>query len=144
MLLTEEAVIRPHKHCWDRPRKVEQTMEVIADVEKYNDIAIVTLAERMDVFNAPLLMNQFNTLIDEGVKHFIIDLSAVRIVDADGDYPLLHLLKCAQARGGSVSLVCPPENPIRIFYEMMRLDILFDMVETLDEASAKFEFSLEN
>ena len=119
-------------------------MEVIADVEKYNDIAIVTLAERMDVFNAPLLMNQFNTLIDEGVKHFIIDLSAVRIVDADGDYPLLHLLKCAQARGGSVSLVCPPENPIRIFYEMMRLDILFDMVETLDEASAKFEFSLEN
>lgn len=119
-------------------------MDVIADIEKHEDTVIITLAERMDVFNAPLLMNEFNTLIDEGMRHFIIDLSAVRIVDADGDYPLLHLLKCAQSRGGSVSLVCPPDNPIRIFYEMMRLDMLFDMVESLEEASSRFEFSLEN
>lgn len=119
-------------------------MQVIEDAEKFGDTVIVTLRERMDVFNAPLLMKEFNQLLDEGAVHFIVDLSVVRIVDADGDYPLLHLLKRAQEVGGSVTLVCPPGNPIRVFYEMMRLDTLFDMVETLDVVLAKRELSAEN
>lgn len=105
-----------------------------AAVEKLQNVVIVTIGERMDIFNAPMLMKQLNQLVDGGATHFIVDLSAVHVVDADGDYPLLHLLKCAQEVGGSVSLVCPMGNPIRVFYEMMRLDTLFEMYETLDEA----------
>lgn len=110
-----------------------------AAVEKLQDVVIVTIGDRMDIFNAPMLMTQLNQLVDGGATHFIVDLSAVRVVDADGDYPLLHLLKCAQEVGGSVSLVCPMGNPIRVFYEMMRLDTLFEMNETLDEALAYAE-----
>jgi anti-anti-sigma factor len=110
-----------------------------AAVEKLQDVVIVTIGDRMDIFNAPMLMKQLNQLVDGGATHFIVDLSAVRVVDADGDYPLLHLLKCAQEVGGSVSLVCPPGNPIRVFYEMMRLDTLFEMAETLDAALAHVE-----
>jgi anti-anti-sigma factor len=111
----------------------------IASVEKLHDIVIVTLKERMDVFNAPMLMQEFNQLLDDGLTHFVIDLSEVRVVDADGDYPLLHLLKRVQEVGGSVMLVCPIGNPIRVFYEMMRLDTLFEVVETLDVALAQLE-----
>ena len=114
----------------------------VAPVENMPGAVIVMLHERMDVFNAPVLMRQFNTLLDDGVLHFVVDLSNVRIADADGDYPLLHLLKCAQEVGGSVSLVCPFGNPIRVFYEMMRLDTLFEMAETLDEALANLELTL--
>ena len=116
-------------------------MPVISSIEKYESTIIVTLKERMDVFNAPLLMKEFNDLLDSGGQHFIVDLSAVRIVDADGDYPLLHLLKRAQEKDGSVSLICPPGNPIRIYYEMMRLDTLFEIVETRDMAMAKHELT---
>lgn len=111
----------------------------ISNVEKLHDIVIVTLKERMDVFNAPLLMQEFNQLLEDGLAHFVIDLCEVRVVDADGDYPLLHLLKCAQEVGGSVTLVCPIGNPIRVFYEMMRLDTLFEITETLDMALARLE-----
>jgi len=111
----------------------------IASVEKLHNIAIVTLKERMDVFNAPLLMQELNQLLDDGIIHFVIDLSDIRVVDADGDYPLLHLLKCVQEVDGDVSLVCPIGNPIRVFYEMMRLDTLFDMVEALDIALDRLE-----
>lgn len=114
----------------------------VAPVENMPGAVIVMLHERMDVFNAPVLMRQFNTLLDDGVLHFVVDLSNVRIADADGDYPLLHLLKCAQEVGGSVSLVCPFGNPIRVFYEMMRLDTLFEMAETLDEALANLKLTL--
>ncbi|HQE92940.1 MAG TPA: STAS domain-containing protein [Anaerolineae bacterium] len=114
-----------------------------AAVERVQDFVIVTLGERMDIFNAPLLMKQFNQLLNDGAAHFIVDLSAVRVVDADGDYPLLHLLKCVQEVGGSVSLVCPAGNPIRVFYEMMRLDTLFEMTATLEEALAQVERSVE-
>src|SRR5690554_6278852 len=103
-------------------------MQVIADLDRVGDRVIVTLKERMDVFNAPALTQEFNQLLDEGDIHFIVDLSNVSTVDADGDYPLLHLLKEAQELGGTVSLVCPPGNPIRVFYEIMRLDTLFEIV----------------
>ncbi len=115
----------------------------ISNVEKLHNIAIVTLGERMDVFNAPVLMREFNQLLDDGIQHFIIDLSDVRFVDADGDYPLLHLLKCVQEVEGSVMLVCPMGNPIRVFYEMMRLDTLFEMAETLDTALARLGVPFE-
>jgi anti-anti-sigma factor len=95
----------------------------------------------MDIFNAPLVMRQFDALLAEGMSHFIIDLSAVRLVDSDGDYPLLHLLKCTQTVGGNVTLVCPDGNPICLFYEMMRLDTLFEIVPSVDAARAMYNLA---
>lgn len=117
-------------------------MHVIAAVERLGNAVLVTLRERMDVLNAPLLMREFNNLLSEGATQFVVDLSGVRFVDADGDYPLLHLLKSAQEAGGSVTLVCPPGNPIRVFYEIMRLDSLFEIADTLDEAMERLELPL--
>ncbi len=135
MLFTAYTALRPYER--KRSYMPERTMQDIAQAEQMGDTIVVTLHERMDVFNAPLLMQEFNRLLEGGAVHFIVDLSAVRIVDADGDYPLLHLLKCAQGAGGNVTLVCPPGNPIRVFYEMMRLDTLFEMAESLDAARAR-------
>ena len=118
-------------------------MQVIASTDKFDNVVVVTLRERLDVFSAEQLMEEFDALLQEGGVHFIVDLTHVRIVDADGDYPLLHLLKCAQEVDGSVSLVCPVGNPIRIYYEMMRLDTLFDMQETLEMAVAQYEVTLK-
>jgi anti-anti-sigma factor len=128
----------------ERPPMYRIEPEVtIASVETLQDYAIVTMGERMDIFNAPSLMAQLNKLVADGAIHFIVDLTGVRVVDADGDYPLLHLLKCAQEVGGSVHLVCPIGNPIRVFYEMMRLDTLFEMTETLEDALVNLELSPE-
>ena len=121
--------------------EMRQIVSVTA-VENVNEAVVVTLHDRMDVFNAPSLMQLFNGLLDDGALHFVVDLTDVRVVDADGDYPLLHLLKCAQGGGGSVSLVCPFGNPIRVFYEMMRLDTLFEMAETLDFALDNLKMTL--
>jgi anti-anti-sigma factor len=115
----------------------------VAAVEVPRHTVVVTISERMDIFNAPPLMQHFNALLDQGAMYFIVDLSAVRIVDVDGDYPLLHLLKRAQEVDGGVSLVCPIGNPIRTFYEMMRLDTLFEMAETLEIALADLGLSPE-
>lgn len=128
----------------ERPLMYRLEPEVmIASVETVQNFAIVTVGERMDIFNAPSLMAQLNELVAGGAIHFIVDLTAVRVVDADGDYPLLHLLKCAQEVGGSVHLVCPVGNPIRVFYEMMRLDTLFEITETLEDALIILELSPE-
>jgi anti-anti-sigma factor len=115
----------------------------IASVDEVHGVTVVTLNRRMSVFNAPFLMRRFNRLLQEGARHFVVDLTDVKSVDTDGDYPLLHLLKCAQEVGGSVSLVCPIGNPIRVAYEMMQLDTLFVMAETLERAMAKLQPSPE-
>lgn len=105
----------------------------VANVERYHNIAIVTMKERMDGLNAPLLMQEFNQLVEDGIQHFIVDLSNVRD-GIDGDYPLLHLLKCTYEVGGSVTLVCPMGNYVRVYYEATHYDTLFEMVESLDKA----------
>ncbi len=103
-------------------------------VETWNGMAIVTAAERMDIVSAPLMVQQLDSLLEEGITRFIVDLSAVQVVDPDGDYPLLHLLKRTERMDGQVILVCPPGNPVRVYYEMMRLDSLFTIVDTLNAA----------
>jgi anti-anti-sigma factor len=132
MLLAEYSILRQHER--NRSSMLDQTIQDVVTAERIGDAVVVTLGERMDIFNAPMVMKEFDALLETGATEFVIDLSAVRIVDADGDYPLLHLLKCAQSAGGSVSLVCPEGNPIRIFYEMMRLDTLFDMIHSIEIA----------
>lgn len=111
-------------------REVQPYMEI----EQLDDVAIVTVKERMNILNAPTLTSEINRLLDHGLKHFIVDLSSVRVLDADGDYPLLHLLKRAQEHDGRVILICPPNNPVRLLYEMLNLDTLFDIVETRADA----------
>jgi anti-anti-sigma regulatory factor len=114
----------------------------VAQVERLQNIAIVTLKERMDSLNAPLLMQEFNQLLDDGIQHFIVDLTNVRD-GIDGDYPLLHLLKCTYEIGGSVTLVCPIGNYVRVYYEATHYDTLFEIVEDLDTAIHQLEVTLE-
>lgn len=118
-------------------------MQKRVDVERHGQTVIVTLKERLDILAASELMQTFTSLLEVGATEFIVDLTAVRVVTPDADYPLLHLLKGTQAVDGSVILVCPSDNPIRIFYEMMRLDTLFEMTVTLDEALQQLVHPLE-
>ncbi len=118
-------------------------MQKRVDVERHGQTAIVTLRERLDILAASELMQQFTSLLEIGTTDFVVDLTAVRVVAPDADYPLLHLLKGTQAVDGVVVLVCPPDNPIRIFYEMMRLDTLFEMTESLEEALQALAHPLE-
>ncbi len=111
----------------------------IAKIERFCNVALITLKERLIGLNAPLLMQEFNQLVEDGVIHFIVDLSAVRFIDADGDYPLLHLLKCTYTVDGTVILVCPVGNDIRVYYEATHYDTLFEIVDTLELALAKLE-----
>ena len=52
-------------------------MQVIASTEKFDNIVVVTIRERLDVFSAEQLMEEFNTLLREGAVHFIVDLTYV-------------------------------------------------------------------
>jgi anti-anti-sigma factor len=138
MLLAEYSTLRHYER--NRSSMLDQTIQDVVTAERSGDAVIITLGDRMDIFNAPLVMKEFDALFEMGVTEFVVDLSAVRVVDSDGDYPLLHLLKRAQTVGGNVMLVCPDGNPIRIFYEMMRLDTLFEIVSSLDTARALYNF----
>ncbi|MFP4395543.1 MAG: STAS domain-containing protein [Anaerolineales bacterium] len=113
------------------------------EIERVEDVAILTVNERMNIFNAPVLIKAINRLLDQGAKHFILDLSSVRVLDVDGDYPLLHLLKRAQEHDGQVILICPPNNPVRLLYEMLNLDTLFDIVETREGAFSTMGIEVE-
>lgn len=127
------------KSSQERDSASDQDVQVLDTAVWIQDTVILTLKDRMDIFSAPMLMREFNELIEQGARSFVVNLSNVRFVDADGDYPLLHLLKCAQEYDGTVTLVCPPGNPIRVFYEMMRLDTLFEVEDTMETVLTRLE-----
>lgn len=120
----------------DTDTGLEMEMEIAHVDRRDQSVVVVTVRERMDIFSAPLLMRLFKRLVQDGARHFVVDLSPVGILESDGDYPLLYLLKEVQTAtpGGSVALVCPPCNPVRILYELTHLDTLFEIESSLEEA----------
>lgn len=91
----------------------------------------VTLAPRvrLDAANAPALRSRLETLLETGVKHFVIDLAETPFLDSAGMVVLLELRHRCQEIGGTVTLVWPQSEPVRRTLQMIGLDRIFEMVD---------------
>jgi anti-anti-sigma factor len=91
----------------------------------------VTLApqERLDAFTAPALRAELERLLNDGVNHFIIDLSATPFMDSAGMAVLVTLLRRCRQNGGSVKLVWPRAEPVRRTLQLTQFDRIFEFVD---------------
>ncbi len=97
-------------------------------------IVVIAIQGRLDLPHTSMLTDAFNRLLETGACRMVVDLSQIHVVDTEGDYPLLHLRRRIHELGGRLRLVCPPGNPLRVFYELMHLDVLFEIDDSLETA----------
>ncbi|MCE9634233.1 MAG: STAS domain-containing protein [Planctomycetes bacterium] len=78
------------------------------------------------------------TRIDRGARRFVIDLSAVNVMDSCGLSVLIGLRKVVSAAGGRMVVVATSPILLRLF-TITRLDGVFEIVRDEAAAAAAFE-----
>lgn len=100
--------------------------------------ALIDLEGEVDVYTAPQLKQQIIGLLDSGVRHVTVNLSAVDYLDSTALGVLIGGLKRLRERDGTLDLICPNPRIKRIF-EITGLDKIFDIYAGEEEALAKLK-----
>jgi len=99
--------------------------------------SIVSLREeRLDSSNSGELRNIILGLLTAEGQRLIMDLSAVRFIDSSGLGTLLNSSKAAHQRSGSIVLA-GLQPRVQSMLELTRLNVIFDIFPTLEDALAK-------
>jgi anti-anti-sigma factor len=101
-------------------------------------VHIISVTGRLEAFTVGSLRQQQDSLLDDGARNFIVDLSETTFMDSAGMAALVSLLKGARSAHGEVALVRPQEPAAYRILALTRFDQVFKMADTVDEALRLF------
>ena len=107
-------------------------MRIIKKEDK--EIAILSLVgDPLGEEDAQLLRKKIHNLIQEKIKHVIIDLTGVKHINSAGLGGLIAAM-CAMLRtGGAVFFACAGAN-VKAVFRITHLDHIFNTYDTIEEA----------
>ena len=110
------------------------------DVHRYARDTCVVLAVLgdLDLAGAPRLRQSVVSETATGIRHLVLDLTAVDFIDSTGLGVVVGALRRLRAHDAELSVVCP-EQRIRRVFEMCDLDRVFTLHETVDDAVSAWE-----
>ncbi len=104
-------------------------------VEEVSGIPVLKVAGEIDLYTSPDFKSAIISIIDNGKKDIVIDLSEVGYMDSGGFGVLLGAVRRVKPLSGSINLVGCSEN-IRRILNITRLDTIFGLYPTVGEAVA--------
>ncbi|MCB8983659.1 MAG: anti-sigma factor antagonist [Ardenticatenaceae bacterium] len=108
--------------------------DLTVDVTEYRPVAAALHCQGQLVrANADLLKREGARLLAGGRPYLLVNMTAVSFVDSAGLGAIVALQKRAREIGGSVSLCCAQEA-VRRSLQLVRLDKVFSLYDTLEEA----------
>lgn len=100
--------------------------------------SVIDLEGEVDVYTAPEVKKNIISLLEQGERHVIVNLTAVDYLDSTALGVLIGGLKRLREHDGTLDLICP--NPrIRRIFEITGLDKIFDIYDTEEEALEKLK-----
>ncbi|QKW28807.1 STAS domain-containing protein [Streptomyces seoulensis] len=80
-----------------------------------NGWTVVSVTGEVDVCSAPGIRAAVVRLMDEGHRHFVLDLCGVTFLDSMGLGTIVALTKRLRPHGGSLLLTCADPRILRVF-----------------------------
>jgi anti-sigma B factor antagonist len=99
------------------------------------DYAVVELDGRFDAYEAPRVREWMDEQLTRGVARLIVDLEAVTFIDSTALAVLVQGMKRSRQQDGDL-ILCGLQQPVRIIFELTRLDKAFRIYGARDEALA--------
>ncbi|MCX8053022.1 MAG: STAS domain-containing protein [Armatimonadetes bacterium] len=90
------------------------------------NVPIIGLQGEVDVYTAPQLKQQMISLLEQGAKEIVVDLTDVDYLDSTALGVLIGGLKRLREIDGNLMLICPNARIRRVF-EITGLDKIFDI-----------------
>jgi anti-sigma B factor antagonist len=94
---------------------------------------VVGIAGEIDLFTAPEFKQAVNAGINGGGHGVVVDLSETTFIDSSSLGVLIGAHRRAQARGGSLVVVCDNDAIVKTFH-ITGLDGVFTLLPTLEAA----------
>jgi anti-sigma B factor antagonist len=98
-----------------------------------NNVMIVRVDGQLIVANRHELKQIVQDGLDQGARRFVIDFTPTAYIDSSGLGALVSMSKRVRQAGGEMRLAGLNED-LRSLFELTKLDTLFSIFETRDEA----------
>ena len=108
---------------------------VITKVRWEETVAVVTVAGDVDLHRSLALQKELLAVLDQKPSRMVVDLSAVPYMDSSGVASLVKLLSRVRALGAKMALAAPTPK-VRSIFEITRLNSVFEIHESVEEALA--------
>ena len=109
--------------------------ELEIHTENIHDGVIVRPTGEIDLSCASMLRQRLGKIQEGKPTRLVIDLSAVPYMDSSGVATLVEAMQIAR-RSGSKLVLCALQDKVRSIFEIARLDMVFSIVGSVEEASA--------
>ncbi len=106
-------------------------------VNKENDVTIIDVEGQLIVGNRQELKEKVLQELENGGRKFLIDFARTGYIDSSGLGVLVSLSKKIREQGGELRLANLNED-LRTLFELTKLDTLFQISKSRDEALASF------
>ncbi len=109
----------------------------LSDAKSANGVMIVRVEGQLVVGNRNELKDHLQGLLEKGERRFLIDFAQTGYIDSSGLGALVTLGRKVREEGGDLRLSGLNED-LRALFELTKLDTLFAISETPDQALATF------
>jgi anti-sigma B factor antagonist len=100
-----------------------------------DDVSVLALAGRLDAFAAPKVAEWVEATVQAQPANIVIDLDKVTFIDSTGLATLVKGMRRCRQQDGELVL-CGLQKPVRVIFEVTRLDQAFPIFPTEAEAVA--------
>jgi anti-sigma B factor antagonist len=107
---------------------------------RVNDVQILELSGRFDISTANSVLEWIETLTGKPPARVVVNMAKVNFVDSTGLSTLVQGTKQSRMQNGDL-YICGLQQPVRIIFELTRLDKYFEIFSAEEEAIAAFTLS---
>ncbi len=100
---------------------------------RIGEIAVLEPVGRFDAHNAPAVAEALTEARNSAIKNAVVNLGQVNFMDSTALATLVQGMKHCRQVTGDLHLCCL-QQPVRIIFELTRLDKAFDIYATEAEA----------
>lgn len=101
-------------------------------------VVVMQVPEHLDHSQAPVFSQELAPLLESHRPRIVLDCSQVHSIDSTGIEMLLNCLEEAMKRDGDLKLA-GVSNEAHVILELMRVDPVFEMFPTCEEAVRSFD-----
>ena len=110
--------------------------ELTVETEQRGNVSILRPAGEIDLARSPSLRTAISKAQHSKPERLVIDLEEVPYMDSSGVATLVEAMQVARRYNGSL-LLCGMQERVRSIFEIARLDTVFQIVDTLEDAVAE-------
>jgi len=107
----------------------------VREIRWVDQTAVVHVVGDVDLSRSTEFQQSLLALMDRKPERIVVDLAGVEYMDSSGVASLVKLLSRSRKAGAQLSLVGLGER-VRSIFEITRLDTVFDIFATIEEAMA--------